>query len=73
VSSHDDQIHFLRVGKGEYRVCRHSLSHNPFRLNFIVCIVLHELLELLLTLMEKVPAELVIIARRGKVSLRISP
>jgi hypothetical protein len=34
---------------------------------------LHELLELLLTSVEKVSAELVIIARRGEVSLRVSP
>jgi hypothetical protein len=34
---------------------------------------LHELLELLLTSVEKMSAELVIIARRGEVRLRVSP
>jgi hypothetical protein len=73
MSSHDDQIHFLRLGKREYRVCRISLLYDRFRVNVTVCMALHELLELLLTSVEKVSAELVIIARRGEVSLRVSP
>src|SRR3977135_1393923 len=58
VSSHDDQIHFLRLGKREYGVCRFSLVHHRFRPNFIVCMVLHEPMELLLTftyVVSKVP------------------
>src|SRR3979490_3020074 len=73
MSSHNDQIHFLCVGEREYRVCRHSLPHHSFRLNSIVSIALPELSELLLTVMEKVPAELLIIVCRGKGSLRMSP
>src|SRR5258708_28450901 len=73
VRSQDDQIHFLRFGKREYRVCGHSLPHDPFRLNSIVCVALHELSELLLTVMEKEPNELLIIVCRGKGCLRISP
>src|SRR5258708_30427476 len=73
VSSHDDQIHFLRVGKREYRVCRHSLPHHSFRLNLTVRMALHELLELLLTSVEKVSSKLLLIAQRGEDRLRISP
>src|SRR4029077_15552989 len=61
VGSHDDQIHFLRLGKREYGVCRYSLLHHRLRPNSIICMVLHEPLELLLTLMEKMATELVII------------
>src|ERR1700682_5193669 len=73
VSSHDDQIHFLRLGKREYGVCRYSLVHHRFRPNFIVCMVLHEPMELLLTLTEKMAAELDIIVRRDKGRLGMLP
>src|SRR6267154_6524296 len=73
VSSHDNQIHFLRPGKREYGVCRDSLVHHRFRPNFIVCMVLHEPMELLLTFTEKMAAELDVIVRRDKVRLWMLP
>jgi len=49
------------------------LLHYVFRLNIIVCVVFHELLELLLGVMEKPRAELVIaVCRDCKPGGRIS-
>src|SRR6202521_3833950 len=61
VSSHDDQIHVLRLGQRAYAVCRYSLLHHRFRPNFTVGMVLHESLELLLTFTAKIALALDII------------
>src|ERR1700687_2374687 len=66
VSSHDDQIHFLRLGTREDGVCRCSLVHHRCRPNVIVCMALHELLELLLTFTEKMALDLDIVVRRDE-------
>jgi hypothetical protein len=73
VSSHDDQIHVLRLGQREYAVCRYSLLDHRFRPNFTVGTVLHESFELLLAFTEKMALELDIIVRRDKSGLGMLP